>query len=159
MYEFIHYQVRDVMTRNPVTVDRHARVSTVEEIFETHDFNGLPVVESNGRLVGMVTKLDVLKAFVFTSETMLPRYADIMSRPIETVMTINPHLVAPKLPLTGVIEQMLETRHKSFPVVESDGRLVGVIAREDLLRALRSAAQGHPPDRLLAERGAKPPGT
>jgi CBS domain-containing protein len=108
------------------------------------------VVESDGRLVGMVTKLDVLKAFVFTSETLLPRYQDIMSRSIESVMTVSPHLVEPKLPLTGVITLMLETRHKSFPVV-SDGRLVGVIAREDLLRALRHSAQGKPPDRLLAE--------
>jgi CBS domain-containing protein len=150
MYEFIHYQVRDVMTENPVTVDRHERIGSVEEIFEAHDFNGLPVVESDGRLVGMVTKLDVLKAFVFTSETLLPRYQDIMSRSIESVMTVSPHLVEPKLPLTGVITLMLETRHKSFPVV-SDGRLVGVIAREDLLRALRHSAQGKPPDRLLAE--------
>jgi len=150
MYEFIHYQVRDVMTENPVTVDRHERIGSVEEIFEAHDFNGLPVVEADGRLVGMVTKLDVLKAFVFTSETLLPRYQDIMSRSIESVMTVSPHLVEPKLPLTGVITLMLETRHKSFPVV-SDGRLVGMIAREDLLRALRHSAQGKPPDRLLAE--------
>jgi len=150
VYEFIHYQVRDVMTKNPVTVDRHERIGSVEEIFEAHDFNGLPVVESDGRLVGMVTKLDVLKAFVFTSETLLPRYQDIMSRSIESVMTVSPHLVEPKLPLTGVITLMLETRHKSFPVV-SDGRLMGIIAREDLLRALRYSAQGKPPDRLLAE--------
>ena len=152
MYEFIHYQVRDVMTKNPVTVERHERIGSVEEIFEAHDFNGLPVVESDGRLAGMVTKLDVLKAFVFTTETLLPRYQEIMDRSIESVMTASPYLVEPKLPLTGVIALMIETRHKSFPVV-SDGRLVGVIAREDLLRALRLAAQGKPPDRLVAARG------
>jgi CBS domain-containing protein len=52
--------------------------------------------------------------------------------------------VAPDDPLTHVLQKMVHTRCKSFPVLEDD-RLVGIVAREDVLRALRRAAEGRRP--------------
>ena len=68
-----------------------------------------------------------------------------MRQHVEQVMTADPTIVAPESPLTRVLEEMVGTRNKSFPVV-ADGRLVGIIAREDVIRALRRAAAGHGPD-------------
>ena len=147
MYEFIHYQVGDVMTTDVITVDSRKRVHEVEEIFETHDFNGLPVVDDNGKLAGMLTKLDLLKAFVFTKENMIPRYQDILKREIGSLITRTIDAFHPETPLNGVLQRMIETGHKSFPVMEGD-RLVGIVAREDILKALHRAAEGNPPARL-----------
>jgi CBS domain-containing protein len=144
MHEFLRYRVRHVMTEKPVTVKRDALLSEVEDLFEEHDFNTLPVVDSQGGLVGVLTKLDALRAFAFTPESVIPRYADVMQRHVEESMTRDPLSVDPDLPLTRVLQQMIETRHKSIPVVEG-GRLVGVIAREDVLRALRRAVAGEAP--------------
>jgi CBS domain-containing protein len=144
MYEFIYYRVRHVMTRSPTVIASGATLAEVERIFESHDFNGLPVVGEDGELVGVVTKLDFLKAFVFTADSVVPRYEEILCRRAKTVMTADPRTVDPDLPLTRVLEDMVSTRYKSFPVVE-DGRLVGVVAREDVLGGLRRAASGERP--------------
>jgi len=146
MYEFIYYQVKDVMTPKPFMVNRDVTLSEAEDIFEKHDFNGLPVVNESHRLIGMITKLDLLKAFAFTEKSKIPHYNAIMDRKISKVMTKNPRVVYPETPLTRVLQDMIDTGHKSFTVVENDV-VVGVVAREDIIRALRQAAQGERPDR------------
>jgi CBS domain-containing protein len=56
-------------------------------------------------------------------------------------MTRDVATVTPRMPLTRLLQRMLDTRNKSFPVVDG-ARLVGVVAREDVLQALRRAAAG-----------------
>ena len=92
----------------------------VERIFEEHDFNGLPVVDDKNRLIGMITKLDLLKAFTFNKKTKIPPYSSIMNRKAVRVMSKAPRVVHRETPLTRVLQLMVETRHKSFPVVEED---------------------------------------
>ena len=145
MHEFLAYRVADAMSPRPMAIAPHTPLAAVEQLFEEHDFNALPVVEGE-RLVGVITKLDVLKAFTFTRETAIPPYEDIMRQPAGQVMTRTPHTVTPDVPLTRVLAAMVETRNKSFPVLDRD-RLVGMIARADVLRALRCAAAGEPPSR------------
>ena len=142
MYEFLHYQVRDAMTADPITIDPDARLREVEELFEVHDFNGVPVVDSRRRLLGFLTKFDLLKAFCFDEQAMIPHYDEIMEQTAETVMTRDPVCVSPQLPLSRLLQKMVEMRVKSLPVVD-DGRLVGIIAREDVLRFLRHATVAH----------------
>lgn len=146
MYEFLRYQVRDVMSR-PVVVGPDASIAEVERVLEKSGFNALPVVDEQGRLVGLVTTLDLLKAFAFGEESIIPPYEYIMRSPVEAVMSRRLITVPPRQPLTRLLEKMLETRNKSFPVVD-DGQLVGIVAREDVMRALRrAAAHERPPDR------------
>jgi len=120
MYEFIYYQVRDVMTSDPLTVNKHVTLSDVEAIFEEHDFNGLPVVDESHRLIGLITKLDLLKAFAFTEKSKIPHYNSIMDQKISRVMTKDPRVVYPETPLTRVLQHMIDTGHKSFAVLEND---------------------------------------
>jgi len=147
MYEFTYYQARDVMSVEICTVRLDTSLKEIESIFEEHDFNGLPVVDGNGRLVGMVTKLDLLKAFDFSDKLKVPAYARIMNDSCERVMSRDVKAVRPETPLTRVLHDMIETRHKSFPVTLND-ELQGIIAREDIIRALGLAAAGILPDRL-----------
>ncbi len=144
MYEFLAYRVCDAMISDPVTIDRETRLVEVEALFEQHDFNGLPVVDENSRLLGLVTKLDLLRAFSFTPQSIVPPYQEIMDQPAERIMTREPVTVSPDLPLTRVLQIMIETRNKSFPVTDGS-RLVGIIAREDVLKALRRAVAGERP--------------
>jgi CBS domain-containing protein len=139
MYEFLDYRVADVMASSPVTIDPDTSLAEVEELFNRHNFNGLPVVDHGGRLLGMLTKLDVLKAFAFTPSSIIPPYDEITRQRAERFMTRDPVTFDPGVPLTHVLEEMVRSRFKSFPVV-AGGRLVGVVAREDVLRALREAA-------------------
>lgn len=143
MYEFLDYLVSDVMSK-PTTIGSGATLAEVERILEQTGYNGLPVVQA-GELVGFVTSLDLLDAFRFTPDAILPPYDEIMRRPVSSVMVREPAIVQPTTRLTRVLEKMIATRNKSYPVVDPHGdRLVGVVAREDVMKALRRAAAGSP---------------
>jgi CBS domain-containing protein len=81
----------------------------------------------------------VLRAYSFTPDAIVPHYDEIRARPVRSVMTTQPLTVGPDLPLTRVLELLVATRVKSLPVVEGGG-VTGIVAREDVLRALRRAA-------------------
>lgn len=139
MYDFIYYCVRDYMTAEPCTVGVDTRIRELQDLFDNHDFNGVPVVDKNSYLLGVATKLDLLKSFTFNSQSIVPHYEEIMEHRVEDIMTREPITVTPDLPLTRVLQRVVDMRTKSFPVVDEQGRIAGVIAREDLLRALRDA--------------------
>ena len=138
MYEFLEYRVSDFMNRNGVEVNPNTPLEEAERLFDRHDFNMLPVVEGR-RLVGVLTKLDFLKAFSFGPGRLVPHYREILTQTVGAFMARNPMTVSPDLPLTKVLEKIVATRYRSFPVIEGD-TLVGIISREDVVTALRRAA-------------------
>lgn len=138
MYEFLEKRVLEVMTQEVVTVGPATTLREAEQLFQTHDFNGMPVVTGE-LLLGWLTKLDLLKAFRFTDQSVFPQYEQLMTQAVSAVMTPAKETltVTPRAPLSRVLEKMVKFRVKSFPVLDRD-RLVGVVAREDVLRALDS---------------------
>ena len=74
------------MTRAVTTVTRQATMHELEALFEKHDFNSFPVVEE-GKMFGIVTKFDFLRAFAFTTGQIVPRYDELMQRPVAEMMT------------------------------------------------------------------------
>jgi CBS domain-containing protein len=143
MFEFLDFQVRDVMS-DPVCITPETSLADAERLLEERGFNAVPVVSSDGELLGIVSSLDVLGAFRFDDESTLPNYDAIMRRPVERIMTSTPLTVTPRAPLTRILEKMIATRNRSFPVLD-DSRVVGVISRRDVMRALRQAAAGRKP--------------
>ncbi len=139
IYKFLEYKVGQYMTANPMTIGADITLRELEALFEDHDFNAFPVTE-NGRLVGLVTKFDFLKAFAFATTQMVPQYDALMSRTVGDVMTKKVVHVDVTAPLTRALQLMIEMRARSFPVLDEHENLVGVIAREDLMRALKDSA-------------------
>ncbi|HVN41096.1 MAG TPA: CBS domain-containing protein [Myxococcota bacterium] len=144
MYEFLEWQVEDVMSE-PVCIAATATLAEAERMLEERGFNALPVVDADGRLQGLLTSLDLLRAFDFSEDTILPAYHRIMQREVASVMSRDALSVTPKAPLTRVLRRLVDTRNKSFPVVDDDGRVIGVVAREDVMQALRRANRGEKP--------------
>ncbi len=144
MYALQFYQVRDVMRAAPTTVRPEESLAFVEGIFERYNFNAIPVTDKSGHLLGMITKLDLLKAFDFGEKGRVPKYKEIMAKQVSEFMTSEVHTFSPETRLTEVLRNMIETRNKSFPVVE-DKMLVGIIAREDVIRAIKKAGRGRLP--------------
>ena len=129
------------MTRNVKTVTRGMTVGELNQMFERDDFNTYPV-EEDGQVVGLVTKFDLLKCFAFTPNQMMPRYDDLMDRTVADIMTSAYIYVSADTRLTRVLQLMVEHRIRSIPAIDSDHRLVGIVAREDVLRALAACAEG-----------------
>lgn len=140
MYRFLEYTAGQYMTHPVKTVTRRTTMRELAVLFDRHDFNAFPVVEE-GKMVGLVTKFDFLKTFAFTTGQLLPHYDELMNRPIGEVMTEAVVHVEPAAPLTRVLQLMVHLKARSFPVVASDRHVVGIIAREDIMRALKDATQ------------------
>ena len=140
MYKFLQQTVADYMTRNVRTVARDLSVRELNEMFEQDDFNTYPV-EEDTQIVGLVTKFDVLKCFAFTPSQMVPRYDDLMNRTVADIMIPAFIYVAADTRLTRVLQLMVEHRIRSIPVIDNEHRLVGIITRRDVLRALSASAE------------------
>ena len=140
MYKFLEEIAGSYMTRTVTTVTREMTVRDLNDMFERDDFNTYPVQEE-AEAVGIVTKFDLLKCFAFTPNQMVPRYADLMNRTVTDVMTQEFIYVRPDTKLTRVLQLMVEHRIRSIPVIDDGHRLAGIIAREDILRALADAAR------------------
>jgi CBS-domain-containing membrane protein len=123
------------MTRTVKTVGRDTTMRELQRMFEQTDFNAFPVHE-NDDIVGLVTKFDFLKCFAFTPSRMVPNYDDLLSRRAAEVMTPEFIYVDAGTKLTRVLQLMVEHRMKSIPVLDPEQRLLGIIAREDVMRAL-----------------------
>ena len=128
------------MTRTVKTVTRGLTVRDLGDMFERDDFNSYPV-EEDGQVIGIVTKFDVLKCFVFTPSQMVPPYDQLMNRTVADVMTSEFIYVRTDTKLTRVLQLMIDHRVRSVPAIDTDHRLAGIIARRDVLRALASAAR------------------
>ena len=140
MYRFLEGTADQYMTRAVTTVTRQTTMHELEALFEKHDFNSFPVVEK-GKMLGIVTKFDFLRAFAFTTSQMVPDYDELMQRPVAEKMTEAVAHVEPTAPLTRVLQLMVSLKSRSFPVIGPDRQLVGIISREDVIRALKEATQ------------------
>jgi len=140
MYRFLEGTADQYMTRAVTTVTRRTTMRELEALFEKHDFNSFPVVEG-GKMLGIVTKFDFLRAFAFTTGQMVPHYDELMQRSVAEMMTEAVVHIEPTAPLTRVLQLMVSLKSRSFPVIAPDRKLVGMISREDVIRALKEATQ------------------
>ena len=140
MYRFLECTASQYMTSAVETVTRQVTMLELETLFERHDFNAFPVVEG-GKMLGIVTKLDFLRAFAFTTSQIVPHFDELMRRTVADVMTEAVVHVEPAEPLTRVLQLMVSLRNRSFPVIGENRQLVGMISREDVMRALRETTQ------------------
>lgn len=144
-------QVKQAMTPSPVSVSRESPVSEIVRLLAKHRIGSVPVVEQNGRLVGLVTETDLFprkKRVPFSTVTstalfdvwagpehMPDVYKQFRGRTAGDIMTPAPVSVDSGADITQAIRMMVETDRKHLPVVE-EGRLVGILTRHDVLRAL-----------------------
>jgi CBS domain-containing protein len=139
MYKFLEQTVEGYMTRDVRTVKRDLDMLALSEMFEHDDFNSYPV-EDDGQVVGIVTKFDILKCFAFTPSQIVPNYRALMGRTVGDVMTPDFIYVSPDTRLTRVLQIMVEHRIRSIIVLDGAQKLVGIIAREDVIGALKAMA-------------------
>jgi CBS domain-containing protein len=118
-------KLEEIMTRPAVSAKKDTPVKNIAfEIFYGF-FSGMPVAESDGRIIGVVTEIDLLKQ--------IRQGKDIENLRADEIMTKDPVTVDINTPLDKVLDIMIEKNIIRIPVTE-EGRLVGVIARRDILR-------------------------
>jgi acetoin utilization protein AcuB len=129
--------VRDCMTHDPVTVRPESDPLAAVALLKSGDFRRLPVVNSEGKLVGIVVRGD-LEVFLSRAES-----PGIMKRQhrVDQVMSRNVTTVSPDCPLEEAAILMVEHKIGSLPV-EEDGRVVGIITETDIFKQFAAVLGG-----------------
>ena len=138
-------KVKDVMTKDPITIDPEAAVGTALDVMRAKHIRHLPVVDGTGTLIGIVTDRDLRHAALAPAldeylSVRAHRRARQMSETLENlrvkdVMTWAVVTTGPEAPLTYGALIMFESRVGSLPVLEH-GRIVGMLTERDVLKAL-----------------------
>jgi CBS domain-containing protein len=146
----------DVMTREVVTVTRDTPVAQAIRLMLDRGVSGLPVLDAEGKIAGILTEGDLLRRGETGTERHRPRWLEILlgpgrmageyvrthGRKVEDVMTRDVISVTEETPLEECVELMERRRIKRVPVVAGDA-LAGIVSRADLLRALANALDEH----------------
>jgi CBS domain-containing protein len=122
--------VGDMMTTKVKTLHQDESVGDADWDMVIGGFRHIPVVDTEYRLVGMVSDRDVLRR---------PQSA----RSVTAVMTREVHTVLPTVPATEAIEYLLMSKQSALPVVDEKRTLVGIITSTDFLELARRALAGH----------------
>jgi CBS domain-containing protein len=126
--------VRDLMTREVVTLEPNDRLATAEDVMRLGRIRHMPVVD-DGELVGIVSQRDLfhnalLKALGYGTRAAQKAREALL---VKEAMTTEVATVAPDVPLVEAAQIMLDRKIGCLPVIE-DGRLVGLITEADFVR-------------------------
>ena len=111
---------REIMSSPPITIGPDASVIELAGLLSKHHISGVPVVDDQGRLLGVASEADVI-------ERPGDRVCEVMTSSVATVAEVTP--------VEEIAECFVRHRVKRVPVVR-DGRPVGVVSRADIVRAI-----------------------
>jgi len=151
-------QVGDIMTVGAATVSPDTTIAEAAALMLEHHVSGMPVVDGEGQLVGVVTEKDLLRRseigteqehrrwmeLVMSAGTLADEYVKAHARKVSDVMTRDVVTVAQDTPLSEVVDLMEERGYRRLPVVR-DGKVTGIVSRANFLRALVRRADSAPP--------------
>lgn len=168
----------DIMTSPVASVGPTAQVGAAAKILLQHHISAVPVVDGDGRLLGIVSEGDLLRRAELKTErrrswlselfaqgdALAAEYVKTHGRRVEDVMTREVVTIDEDTPVEEIVSRLEEHRIKRLPVVRN-GRLVGIVSRADLLKILARAGDEPEPasrsdrdiyDQLMARVSAQP---
>jgi CBS domain-containing protein len=130
--------VKEVMTAPAITIHAHMTVKNGLRLLDEHRVTSLPVTDTQGNLLGIVSEADLLRDAVRHDDRrhMVP-HEEAAGGPVrvEDVMSTHAVTVTPDTDLSEAVELMTSTAVKSLPVLEA-GRVIGVVSRSDIVHVL-----------------------
>jgi CBS domain-containing protein len=129
----------DIMTPGPATVDARTPLPRVAEIMTHRRLKRLPVVDEHGALVGMVSRLDLLRTAADGIERREPDAREMGFQgnvPLSRVMRRDAPMVHPETPLAEVFQAVISTRLNRALVIDSERRVVGLVTDAEMLERL-----------------------
>ncbi len=121
----LNEHVRDIMTKNPTTVNPSDTIQSVTDLMMKKRLQQLPVVDAEKKLVGIITSYDLWR----NSEN-----TDANDKKVQDVMSTDVLKIAPKDKVGTAAELFLDRRFKTIPVVNLDNELKGVVTAFDVIR-------------------------
>jgi CBS domain-containing protein len=158
---------RDIMVAEPITVEPAMTLRQLARVFEENEISGAPVVDTDGRVIGVVSKTDLIRRCSECTLAKPPAYLvealneeaahdeDVIPEAlicVEDFMTADPVTVTPDAPATTVARLMHERRIHRIIVVDDEKFPIGIITSLDML-----GAYPQPPEPREAPAAPEPP--
>jgi CBS domain-containing protein len=118
----------DLMSPQAIVAKENTNAEAISARLLAGEFNGVPVVDDNGAVIGIVTAIDILKAIRKNGNRKLNAML------AKDIMTPSPSVVNEDTPIEDIIDIMIQKEIVLVPVVENGNKLVGVVARLDIIR-------------------------
>lgn len=145
--------IKDMMTTDVITVKEDDTVEKCANILITHQVGGLPVLDSHGKVTGIVTEgdlihrasrvkgpafLELLGGIIYLDNpnTFLDQVKKSMGNFVNNVMTENVVTISPALEVEEAATLLVQKKIKRLPVVNEAGELVGIVSRKDIMHYL-----------------------
>ena len=131
----------DIMTTGAATVRPDASIVDAAKLMVDHRISGLPVVDKQGKLVGIITEGDFLRAnyggrlLITEVATGGMSTSELMKRTVEEIMSRDPITAEVETSLEDVVALMKQHSVKRLPIVK-EGKVVGILSRANLIMAL-----------------------
>jgi CBS domain-containing protein len=146
-------KARDIMSPEPVCVSPSTRIRELAQLFEEHQISGAPVINQEGKVVGVVSKTDLIRRCTEGTDDIPPAYlfevlaeqgedeevSEIVPEPlvcVEDFMTEDPLMVSPDVSAAIIARLMCDKRIHRVIVADDEGFPVGLITTLDLLGAM-----------------------
>jgi CBS domain-containing protein len=144
-------KVSEIMTKEVMTVKRNTSVNEVAKLMGVHDISGVPVVDDDNHVIGIITELDLI---VRNTRLDLPRFIEVLDWgriPLERpgharerlrhmlgteaadLMTEKVETIGPDASVEDLAELMVKHRFNPVPVVDENEKLIGIVSRADLV--------------------------
>ena len=126
-----------MMTKNPITVESDTYVLDAQKIMKENNIRRLPVLDK-GKLVGIVTKHDLLEASPSPATSLSVHELNYLlsKMKVKEIMKKNPMTFSPDTPFEEALRIGQDKKIGSFPVVDHKGKLVGIATESDIIRFL-----------------------
>ncbi len=129
----MHNSIQEAMTSNPTTIEPTATAQEAAKIMKSEDIGSLPIVEGD-KLVGVVTDRDISIRIVAEGRGTDTTVSEIASKDVVTI--------DPQQSIDEAARLMAEHQVRRLPVVEEDGRIVGILAQADIAQTGHDALTG-----------------
>ena len=123
------FPVKDFMTKNPITVEEHTSIYDAIELLATYKISGLPVVDKENRLVGVISEWDVLHLLTDAEVNKNATVGDYMTRDVISFKEDDSAI--------DVCDFFKNSNKRRVPIV-NDGKLVGIVSRHDIIKLILS---------------------
>lgn len=147
--------VTRIMTTDVYAVLKHVSIPTVARLMREHDISGLPVVDDESRLIGIITEMDIVSheidvdtptfvpfldaVFRMPGDTSEDDFRRVLAVTAEDLMTTPVYSVTTDATVSDVATLMFERRVNPVPVLDHDNHVVGIVSRSDIVGLIAEA--------------------
>jgi len=140
---------KDIMTKKVITISKDATLAELAKLLIKNKISGVPIVDKKEELVGIVTEADLIIkesnlpfplsfsfAFLESYESYTKSTKEYLETRVEEVMSTNVKTAREDMPISKVVNIMINNNINRLPILNNDGKLTGIITRADIIKSI-----------------------